>query len=244
MSNEVFIERSRLGKRIFELKDSTLTISGTSRLKKFEQTFPLGFTSPNYIRARRRLHSLIQRPLVAACFVLFMIRSLSFLPSGLYALVVEFLAFIIVVFVLTAIRGITPFEVVIFKNTSGRAQFDLVKEKNQAKEFEEFVANIESAIRGEVGSTSTGIHLALDQADDESRPNSYFCISSLAVGSLWVEVSHLVFWVKFGGSDSFVGFLVSLLAVGLCLGSFVRGEKLRFLSLVGAALTLAPLYIH
>ena len=47
-----------------------------------------------------------------------------------------------------------------------------------------------------------------------------------------------------GGSDSFIGFLVSILGAGLSLGSFVKVEKWRYLSLVGAALTFIHLFFH
>lgn len=147
--------------------------------------------------------------------------------------------------VLSAIRGITPVEVVIFKNTSGRVQFDLVKEKKQANEFEEFVAKLTSAITGEVKPTSTTMQVEIDEADDSSKSHSYFCITSLVVGSLWLEISYLDFWTKMEvGWDSTIGFLASVLGVGLCVGSFARSEKLRYLSLIGAALTFVHLIFH
>ncbi len=240
MSHQVFIERSRLGKRIYELRDSSLTISGIRQFKKFEKTIPLGFTSPNYVRARRRLHYLVQVPIAKVCVGLLVLRVFSFLPTGPYVYVAEIAGILIGVSLWQAILGIPPIEIVMFKNTNGRAQFDLVKEKKQAKEFEEFVAKLASTIRGETGPASTGMLVSTAQDDEVSKPPSYFCISSLVVGSLWLEISHLEFWARFGGSDSFVGFLISLLGAGLCLASFVRVEKLRFWSLVGAALTLVP----
>lgn len=226
------------------MKDSTLTISGTFKFKKFEKTFPLSFTSPDYVRVRRRLHYLVQFPLVVACVALLIIRVLSFLPLGLYQLVVEFLGMIIFVAIWSAIRGIAPVEVVIFRNTSGKVQFDLVKEKKQAKEFEDFVSRLTSAIRGDNDSNTTGIQVDVAEADGTATSHSYFCIASLVVGSLWLEISHLAYWDRMGGADSFLGFLVSLLGVGLCVVSFSRVEKLRYLSVIGAALTFVHLFFH
>jgi hypothetical protein len=243
MSCEVFIQRSRLGKRIYELKDSTLTISGTFQFKKFEKKFPLGFTSPDYIRVRRRLHYLVQIPIVGVCIGLLALRILSFLPWGLYIYVVYLSGTWIVVSVCQAIRGIPPVEVVVFKNTNGKAQFDLVKEKKQSREFEEFVAKLTSAIRGEVRSTE--MQMEIDADLDASKSNSYFWISSLVVGSLWLEISYLKFWVTMEtGWDFFTGFLASLIGVGLCIASFAKNEKLRYLSLAGAALTFVHLFFH
>jgi hypothetical protein len=169
---------------------------------------------------------------------------LSFLPAGIYVMIVEFCAMVIASSLWAAIRGIAPVEAVIFGNTSGKVQFDLVKEKNQAREFEEFVAKLCASIRGEVGSTSTDIQLTTDEAVDLSQPHSYLCIFSLIVGSLWLEISHLHFFEKAGGADFFIGFSVSLLGVGLCVGSFMRSEKMRYLSLLGAALTFVRLILH
>src|ERR1019366_3106539 len=124
MAYDVFIQRSRLGKRVYELKDSTLTISGKIQFEKFEKSFPLNFTSPNYIRARRRLPYLVQIPIIGVCIGLLTLRLLSFLPTELYIFVVEIAGMWIVVSIWQAIRGIPPVEVVVFKNTNGRVQFD------------------------------------------------------------------------------------------------------------------------
>jgi hypothetical protein len=135
-------------------------------------------------------------------------------------------------------------EAVIFKNTSGRVQFDIVKEKKQAKEFEEFVEKLRSAVRGEGRSPVTVPLVGASEPDEGSKTHNYFCIAAITVGCLWLEISHLEVFAKLGGSDSFVGFLASLLGVGLCVGSFVKAEKWRYFSLLGAALTFVHLFSH
>jgi hypothetical protein len=244
MATDVFIQRSRLGKRVYELKDSTLTISGTFQFRKFERRFPLGFTSPNYIRVRRRLHWLIQFPLFVAVVALVAIKALSFLPEGLFEMVVEFFGMILVVSVLSAIRGIAPVEVVIFKNTSGRAQFDLVKETKQAAEFEEFVATLSNTIRGE--STSDGLKPEIQNGDPvlESTEPNYYWIASVVLGGMSILIPQ-VSSVLFPGVEwTFLPvFLCSFGGIGLCIYSFLKAERFRYISVVGAVLSIAPVIL-
>ena len=53
-------------------------------------------------------------------------------------------------------RAVAPLEMVRFKSRTGIVIFDVVKEKDQAVEFEQFVAALCAAIRGGAGGRGQG----------------------------------------------------------------------------------------
>jgi hypothetical protein len=159
-------------------------------------------------------------------------------------MVVELFGMIIVMSVWSAIRGFAPVEVVIFRNTNGKIQFDLVKEKKQAKEFEEFVRRIVTAICGESFSGNLTTEAQLGEPLLESSVPNYFWIASVALGGLSICLPQIAS-VLFPAADwtFFVLFPCSFGGIGLCVCSFLNAERFRYISLVGAALSIAPAFL-
>jgi hypothetical protein len=47
----------------------------------------------------------------------------------------------------TAAKNVAPIDLVTFRNKSGMPLFDVIKEENQAKEFDAFIAKLTAMIR-------------------------------------------------------------------------------------------------
>src|ERR1700685_1396117 len=179
-----FIQRSRLGKRVYELRDSKLTISGKFGFKKCTREFNMHYISPDIVRAKRRMARLVQIPLALACLAGLVLRVFRFVPWGIYIFVVEVCGVIGIMSLWQAIRGIAPVEVVVFKNTNNFVQFDVVKEAKQGAEFEEFIEALLNSISAEKNSTRSAFLRPTPGTETALASPSYYWIGSIALGTL------------------------------------------------------------
>jgi hypothetical protein len=241
----VFIQRSRFGKRVYELRDSNLTISGVFAFKKFERRVNMQHISPEFIRVRRYVVRFVYVPLIFACLAGLLIRGLRFLPGGPYFLVVVIGAILVVTWLWQAVRGISPVEIVAFRNANNHVQFDIVKEEAQAAEFEEFIAQLSKSITGTSDSAPSGLAdrrlVSLPEGQGASR--GYWWIGSLSLGF----AAGLLLIANRGNQDPSVVVLTFPCSFGglfLCIYSFVAKERFRYLSVIGALMALAPIFFH
>jgi hypothetical protein len=237
----IFIQRSRFGKRIYELRDSKLTISRNFGLKSSERTFNMQHMSPNFVRVRKRTPRLVYLPLAFAGLAGLLMRDLRFLPTLLYVLVVESGIVIVITSLWLAVRGIPSVEIVAFKNANNHLQFDLVKEEAQATEFEEFIVLLSNSIAGNLSEASKASQVTAS-VDKKTRVQ-YWWIGSLGLGFCAI----LLVLINKTLNDPSMVFLTFPCSVGgsvLCFYSFAAKERLRYLSICGAILSLAPIYVH
>lgn len=240
MADLVFIQRSRLGRRIYELRESKLTVSGRLWFKVFD----LHYISPEFVRIRRRMPRLIQIPLAKACVAGLLIRLLRFLPPDPYFVVVELAVGFIAISLWHAYRGLAPIEVAIFRNTNDRIQFDLVKEKNQGTEFEEFITALVASIDKARDLVTEHHEVELHSVSLRARRIPFWLLSLVCGGMalIWPLVNHFVY--PLGPLLFPLTFLCTLGGLGSAVVSFSKTENLRFLSLIGAAIALAPPFIY
>jgi hypothetical protein len=155
MAPEIFIQRSRLGRRIFELRGHTLTITRVFAGKKSTAVINMRHVTPAFTRARGRNHLLVQIPLFLALILALCIRLSLTAPQGLREVIIMTCGVWIAFCLVAAVRGFAPIEAVRFIGTNGRVRFDLVKEKKQAQEFEFFVESLRRSIEEEEPNQST-----------------------------------------------------------------------------------------
>jgi hypothetical protein len=135
-----FISQSRLGKSFYELREHKLITSGKRGFKRFEIEFDLKDISPHLARTTMRPFVLTRIHLFIACVVALGISAFRFLPSILFAYVAICGAIIIGKSLWAAIGSLAPLEVIRFQSkSSGLMLFDIVKERAQAAECDQFV---------------------------------------------------------------------------------------------------------
>lgn len=152
MTKMEFIQYSRLGNKTLNLEGKSLTVFGGSGSKKFEGIFDLRDVTPHFERTKGYRYSLIIVPLIvviliSACF--YAVVRLDILPPDILPVArLSFITFIVTVLWLT-IKGFVPIEIVRFRSRQGIVLFDVVNEKRQSKEFEQFVTELCERIRSE-----------------------------------------------------------------------------------------------
>jgi len=142
MKEITFIQRSRGGRALFQVRGTHLSVSGMY----FNLETDLQEVSPDFERGKRRAYQVINFFLAVAAACALLMRLLEFLPPGLYTWVEVFGSMFIVISLWGAARFIRPLEIVRFKNRSGARLFDVIKEKDQAVEFEQFIEDLQRAI--------------------------------------------------------------------------------------------------
>lgn len=86
-------------------------------------------------------------PLALAFLTAFATWILRFLPKDVYDVAAMLGGTFVICFLWAAIRGVPPIELVRFRTKSGVSVFDVIKEKDQASEFEEFVEKLRATIK-------------------------------------------------------------------------------------------------
>jgi hypothetical protein len=240
MATTVFIQRSRLGRRIYQLHGSKLTVSGRFWSKEFN----LYYISPKFVRLKRRVPRLFQVPLLLACVCGLIIRGLSFLPEDPYFAIIIVPCYLIGIFLWQAYKGFAPLEVVFFTNTNKRIQFDIVKDEKQGADFEGFVTALVDSIDNARDSATERLRSELPAVSVPQRRIPYWLYSVISGGMAlsWPLVSHFV--CPLGGFLFPLTFLCTLGGVWCAFVSFSKAERLRILSLVGAAAGLLPPFLY
>jgi hypothetical protein len=146
MAEYSFIQRSRLGRRLFVLDCTRLVVSGRRAGRAFEAIFPLSDVSPSHERVSGRYYVLVTFPLAIAATISILIRGLvarTVVPCGIILIPG---CLLVGYFLFQAVKGISPVEIIRFRNRQGIVLFDVVKEASQAAEFEEFISEVLSKL--------------------------------------------------------------------------------------------------
>lgn len=148
----IFEQRTRLGQVTFKLNDHRLLINGNRGPTKIHLDVDLRDVAPHFERRIWRSYVMIGLPLAVACVTALLTWSLRFQQTVPYEPLLLIGAIVTAGFIWTAFQNLAPIEFVTFRSKSGVPVFDVVKAKNQATDFEEFVSRLEGSVRSsEIG---------------------------------------------------------------------------------------------
>jgi hypothetical protein len=156
MGELFFVQRSRIGGRLFSMGEEHIVIAGRTGFQRFQSSFALCDIAPQLERIRARYFALVAMPLGIAAAILAVARAISERNHAISEIVEIFAVCFVVPLLWKAIKGFAPLEIVRFRNRSGAVLFDIVKEKEQAAECDQFVAEICARIRIANGTRSSG----------------------------------------------------------------------------------------
>jgi hypothetical protein len=250
MADLAFIQKSRIGRKFFLLKDDSIEVTLTFRGKRQQERIMLRTVNDDYERIARYFRSLVVVPLVLSgfCFwIVYVILGQDRLPHefGLYP------GIFALSFLLAAIKGVPKVDTFQFYNHWERPIFYIVRERNQAEECDAFVGELLHRIEcAEKGVQLRGEEQANSYAQltpgslglllvGEYRWKTSIVLGALSAGLPWLtQITHrfddYLFMLIFGATVGGVSF---------CVLSIQSKERFRFLSLAGAALALiAPLF--
>lgn len=143
--NISFHQRSRLGDVKFEADEQQLHIEGRRGLSKIQLVVKLRDLAPHFERLLWRSVAMIAIPLVIAFIAVAIAIFSTFEPLILVGVMLA------AGFSWTALRNLMPIELVTFRTKEGVPAFDVIKDKRQAAEFEQFIARLSDRIRSQAG---------------------------------------------------------------------------------------------
>ena len=252
-----FIERSRIGKTIYMLREDHLDISRDRFGDRGENRISLRQLSGECALGARRIHVWTLIGVVVACACIWLLGhmlSQTVIPMGAAIHVIGYILMTLVVFVGVAFNGVRRVEYWILYDLWKKPIITIVREKSQAEECDAFIAailqRIEELDAGVVIDSKPADHraqissvsLPTGEASGVEAASGKWWLGSIVSGAMAVgypilfsripEFSASVFYMSFGGS-----------AVGIFLAvrSFQLQERLRFLSLLGIALSAVPI---
>jgi hypothetical protein len=239
-----FIERSRLGKTIYELSADRLKVSGKRFLQKYAMDVELRDVSSNIDRLSQRVYrpaiflfgigSLQAVVAVGLCFQKALIAEAVVLP-------VEFLGLSSVCAFIAGSRWISRLEVAKFKSTLGAPLFFLIKEKSYADEFEAFIDKLQETIRrskepGRISQPTAADQPSAAQKSQEHLWKFSVALGIFAVGQPWFKpLAQLLY-----DCQIIVTGVCCMGGLVYCVFSFLKKERFRYLSLLGAILSFIP----
>jgi len=246
MDSFAFIERSRLGKVFYLISDSRLSISGSRALRKFSLEVELTNIADRVERHSRRfikpqIRLFGYSAVFAILIILFLIQ--KSLPLIAVSYFVETAGILLVIFFGAGLKWIPKLEVVRIKDILGRTLFDVVKEQAYKDDFEAFVRTL----RDRVAKAKDPSKLMASQQESQPKPEQpqaeFAWIVSLVCGVIALIGPWIVRFTFPHSEWVFpVTFCCSVGGVGFCVYSFAGSEKWRFLSLLGALVSLVPAF--
>lgn len=147
MEKPVLNQNSRLGHKVLVLDTDHVRITGRRGARAFECSFELRDIAPHFERIRGRYARLVVIPLMFASLVSIGMR--LFLRQGAIPHEVGFVfgSIAIIFFLIQAVKGFAPLEIIQFHSKQGGVIFDVIKESKQAEECERFVAELRCRIQ-------------------------------------------------------------------------------------------------
>jgi hypothetical protein len=242
----VFIERSRMGRSIYELSDRQLEIWGKRGWNKYSRKLELQNLSFGVLRHRRR-DLRAAGLLFALCLILGGVTCVLLLQDKIPLGAVIFLAMgsgaFSVTFLVGAIRWLSPFEIIQFNNHLGAEAFHMVKEDSRGEELEAFVEQLRSAVRQARNAGGPDISLRVGEQKGCKAQLEYRWKLALMFGCLSMGMSILLDRFEIAGVwASFVICSCTIGGVGYAVYSYIRREKYWPLSILGGILSLLPVY--
>lgn len=257
MAETIFIQRSWIGRRLYRLQGETLAISYASFGRNVTEEHPLHTLSPDYQRIGQRLTALIVVPFVACtlCLGLTVLLLLQDLMPQAFA---TYPALFGIIFLLLSLRGVRRFDCFVFSDQSNQPRFTLIRETNQAAEFDPFLdklldrieqvkSGLPTAEDTSIASTPPVSAVNLPSADDSDEAPPGIPRWSLALGA-GATATILPWLAKVAPpiDDLLIPtvFLASTLSTWWCLKSFLEKERLRYGALIGLGLAWGPWFLY
>ncbi len=251
-----FILRSWTGRRIFQLRSDTLTVSGEYFGQKSIQEIPLRSISPDYQRQAQRFSLLIVVPLILGALCLTLVVWLLTADNEVVQALATYPAIFFIASIVTAFRGVPRTDFFVFSDHWKQPLLSVVRDPKQAKEFDTFVHELLDRIErierdlpptaaNPVAPTMVSAVSVptLDDADS-GAPSEWRWLASVIAGALsaafpWLPKVAPIF-------DPLVFPVVFFASVGgLCwgIGSFMGKEPRRPWSILSLVLSvIAPVF--
>jgi hypothetical protein len=242
-----FIERSRLGKVFYQLTGSRLSVSGTRGLRPFSLELDLTEISPNIQRIRGRfLPSVLL--FYGIGFGLLIVTAelfrLKWAPFDAVFWPAEITLMFSVSFLSIGYRWSSRLQAVRFRNILGKTVFDMVKERGYADEFEAFVEELQENIRRSKV-LDREFQPVASAPPEIPAPRENWWKASLILGILSAGLPRSKVFVETTANfEFFIIFPCSVGGLALCVCSFLKKERWRFLSLFGAILAVLPALLY
>jgi hypothetical protein len=251
----VFIQRSRLGRSIFHLRENRIEVELRNFGLRSSAVHPFRMISPDYTLAAKRVHFLYVVPLMFGAVSLFLIGVMLHhpLPASLNSLIIYPVIFTGLA-VVGALRGFRRIEFFVFYDHWRKPLFYFVREIGQQTECDAFIQELLSRIeQSDREPDASGAETppapperpsALVMPRDESinvfGPSQPRWLISVVCGLAAFEFSQFAARIT---DDPAIYFLVIMttLVGALLFGalSFLAKERKRFFSLAGIVLGIA-----
>lgn len=243
MANPTFIQRPMLdGRVIFHVSGEKLEVTSYGLGGKAELVIPLIDLSPNYTRVSRH-RWVLAMGLLGLSALLFGIIWASLTSDEPHNHLARELGILLAVTLSYGVRSLMPFVHYEFRSRDGKNTLRVFREIYQAKECDAFIAQLAACIQAVHGGL-TPAEIAQQLDSIEARPADPFqkqWVLALVFGALAAVLPALPGFTH--KLDAFGLLLVIGLTIGAmtcCVYSFLHKERLRWLSLIGAALGLVP----
>ena len=233
-----FNQDARIGRIQFLLQGKDLTITPRKRSGLEEIKLSVDSLDPNYTVRWERWGILWQLPLAMSFLCLVVGRYLLQLELPWPILGVYSLVFMVQFLVMT-VRGLPPVEFIVFSRTDGSGFVRIVRERRQTEECNEFIKVLIHWIQAEnvlIDGDESPQRSTVTYAkpDKEKHPFGdywlFAILAGLATGSM-PFVAHSI--PGYEGAMFMLYFMSMLGTFSLSLVSFLRGENLKWWSLVG-----------
>jgi hypothetical protein len=256
MAPPTFIQESRLGRVIYQIRDGALYISVSKFGRGFEEhRVDLRRLSPDYKPLTFRLNfvlGLVGGFLVLCCLALWGLHRQTLIPEGAVGWLMHWPIYGIAFSLIAAVRFSRRFECFQFFDNWDKPALVIIREPAQAQECEAFVLALVSHIElARSNLPAAEREAVLRQLERESaglpaagQDLAYWKLSlvfgGLAVGIPWVpglayyfDLLHfmLVFWLCVGGA-------------ACCVFSYQKKESGRHWSVLGLLLSLIPPFFY
>lgn len=241
MPDRVFIQRTRLGRTIFVLRDAEIEVSQEIRGTLANTHFPLRLISSDYTvkTVQHHVAVAISLALVACCAggLVYVFKHDSIPPIFGY-----FPAYGLVIFLIVALKLTPRFVVLEFADHRAKPLFSILREKEQANECDAFLRDLLDRIE-RAGSADGPIQTAPlpepETADDIDAAPEWRWQVALVAGAfacLAPIVAHLVPGMSLFKIPTFL--LGAVVACTATLYSFIENERKKFWSVIGIALVV------
>jgi hypothetical protein len=247
----VFIQRSRVGRTIFTLREKELEVASHAFGQKYERTLPVRSISADYQVGAQRINRMIVGPVLVAlaCFsAAAWLLTHDMWPQmlGLYA------GMLGVSFLLLGLRFIRRVEYFTFRDHWQRPLFSILREHEQSEECNSFVCQLLDRIeRAESGQPEeariraaappmSAVRLP-DDSGRERPPNHRWLVSIIggAISTVFPPVSE-----SFVASPAALAVVVMFSTIGLIWAgmSFAAKEPKRLWASLGIVLSIGPIF--
>jgi hypothetical protein len=140
------VQKSRIGRRTFEIRDGHVEIAWKAEGKNTQIRVPMTDIDPECEELVVRRPYMFIVPLALAVLVTLATRALL-VQQTVPKYFAIWTGMCIPLFLWQAFRGLPPVELRRFRNRKGEVVFDVVREKTQARDVDDFIADLRMQIK-------------------------------------------------------------------------------------------------